>query len=243
MRKVPSLPKLPLLVVLVAVFATACGDGGEDLGGEPISTSIDSLQTASSSAMAGVESVRFDLTPSGAPVYIDSVESLALKAATGRYVAPGSADAVLTVEVNRSLTTRLGAVAIDSRVWLSNPVTGEFELLPSGFDIDPTTFFDPEDGWRPLLRDLIGAEFVAEEERDGTRYHIRGTASAERVEVVTAGLVKGQDVDVDLWLHPVTALVTSAEFSTQHGDGTTTWVLELSDYGEDVFISEPAVGS
>ena len=227
----------------LALLAAACGTGEENLGGDKISTDIASLQTASAAAMAEVESVRFDLTPSGAPIYIDSVDSLALTAASGRYSAPGSADAVLTVEVNGSLTTRLGAVAIDSRVWLSNPVTGDFELLPTGFDIDPTTFFDPEDGWRPLLRDLAEAEFVAEEDRGGTRYHVRGTASAERVEIVTAGLVTGQDVEVDLWLHPVTALVTAAEFSTRHADGSTTWVLELSEYGADVVISAPEVTS
>lgn len=243
MTRIHGFLKVAVTLAVAAALATACGTSGDDLGGEPISKEIESLREASATAMADVTSVRFDLTPSGAPIYIDAVESLALTAASGRYAAPGSADAVLTVEVNGSLTTRLGAVAIDSNVWLSNPVTGDFELLPTGFDIDPTTFFDPEDGWQPLIRGLAEAEFIAEEDRDGLRYHLSGTASADRVEIVTAGLVAGQDVHLDLWVHPVTALVTAAEFSTVHGEDTTTWVLELSEYGTDVVISAPEVSS
>ena len=230
-----------VLFSLVAAVLAACGGGGEDLGGEPISTEIASLQQASAEAMAGVETVRFDLTPDGGPIFIDSVQSLSLEAASGRYAAPSSADAVLTVSVNGSLTTKLGAVAIGPEVWLSNPVTGEFELLPTGIDIDPTTFFDPEDGWRPLLLELQDATFVAEESRNGTRYRVRGVAPAARVEIVTAGLVKDQDVEVDLWLHPVSALVTAAEFSTVHDGATTDWVLELSEYGAAVDIEAPEV--
>ena len=228
---------------LALLVLGGCGGGGEDLGGELLPTEITSLQEASASAMGEVETVRFELERSGGPIYIDTLESLALDAVTGRYAAPSSADAVLTVQVNNSLTTRLGAVAIDGEVWLSNPVTGEFELLPPGFDIDPTTFFDPENGWRPLLLELMEAEFVGEEQRDGTRYRISGIAPAARVEIVTAGLVSGQDVDVDLWLHPVTAVVTAAEFTTIHNGTETRWVLDLSEYGEDVSIVPPAESS
>ena len=221
------------------LLLTACGGAGEDLGGELLPADIAVLQAESAAAMGAVETVRFDLERSGGPIYIDSFKALSLESVTGRYSAPASADAVLTVKVNDSLLTKLGAVAIDGEVWLSNPVTGDFELLPTGYDIDPTTFFDPEDGWRPLLLELVDAEFVSEVNRGGTRYHIRGTAPAARVEVVTAGLVSGQDVTIDLWLHPVTAVVTAAEFSTTHAGTDTHWVLTLSRYGDEVVVVPP----
>jgi hypothetical protein len=229
------------LVLASGAITASCSSAAEDLGGDRLPTDAASLQTAAAAAMADVSTVRFDLVPTGGPIYIDSVESLSLIQASGRYSAPGSADAVLTVEVNGSLTTKLGAVAIDSDVWLSNPVTGTFELLPVGFDIDPTTFFDPQDGWQPLLRELKNAEFIAEEERDGPRYHLRGIAPAARVELVTAGLVTSQDVELDLWLHPVTALVTGAEFSTIHNGIETHWMLDLTEYDEAVSISPPQI--
>jgi hypothetical protein len=64
------------------------------------------------------------------------------------------------VTVDDNLATRIGAVAIDDEVWISNPVTGDFETLPTGYDIDPSRFFDPEGGWRPLLAALTDVEIV-----------------------------------------------------------------------------------
>jgi lipoprotein LprG len=153
---------------------------------------------------------------------------------------PGQAQAQLDVTVNGDLATRLGAVAIDDEVWISNPVTGDFETLPAGYDIDPSKFFDPEGGWRPLLASLQDVTLVGIDDRGGERYHLRGTAPAEQVSNITVGLVSGQDVVVDLWIHPQTSLVTAAEFDTELEDGIATWKLELSRYGDEFVIEPPA---
>ena len=153
---------------------------------------------------------------------------------------PRSAQAVLEVEVNGSLTTELGAIALDDEVWLSNPITGDFETLPAGYDIDPSLFFDPENGWRPLMANLTDVEYLGTESRDGNdRYHIRGTAPAEQVETITARLVRDQEVVIDFWIQPVTGLVYAAEFSTPFSGGEVDWTLELSEYGDDFDISPP----
>ena len=59
------------------------------------------------------------------------------------------------------------------------------------------------------------------------------------MEIVTAGLVRDQDVPIDFWLRRDTALVTAAEFSTVFDGKTTEWVIELSDYGDDFEIEMP----
>lgn len=229
-----------LVVAASTLLLTACGGGGEDLGGPKLATDAAALQDLAATAMGEVTSVRFGLDRAGAPVFIDPAESIALDRIDGRFSAPGSADAILDVTVNDSLGTKLGAIAIDEEVWLSNPVTGNFETLPVGFDIDPSLFFDPMGGWQPLVEDLTDVTFVAEEQRDElTRYHLTGTAPAERMQAITAGLVRGQDVDLDLWLHPVTAAVTSIEFSTEFDGATSNWVLELTEYGETFEIVPP----
>lgn len=191
--------------------------------------------------MGTVTSVRFTLERTEAPVYIDAAESMSLDALDGRFSAPGSADAILEITVNGSLGTKIGAVAIDDEVWMSNPVTGTFETLPPGFDIDPSLFFDPEDGWRPLIEGLTDVTFIAEEQREGTRYHLTGTAPAADMQSITAGLVRGQDVELDLWLHPVTAQVTAIEFTTEWQGELSDWVLELRDYGESFEITDPTL--
>ena len=205
---------------------------------DPDATATD-IVTASAAAMALVTSVEFELERDGAPIYIDEFDSIALDALVGQFTVPTSARAQLTVTIDGNLTTEIGAVAIDDEVWISNPVTGDFETLPSGFDIDPSRFFDPEGGWKPLLANLRDVELVGIDDRGGERYHVRGLAPAAEVQNITVGLVRDQDVPIDLWVHPGTSLVTSAEFETAIDGEVSQWRLDLDRYGESFTIRPP----
>lgn len=227
-----------LFVLAFGIIGAACG-GGAEPEGDPLPADATTILDASSTAMSKVTSVRFDLRRSGADVYIDQFESLALDRIKGRFSAPGSADAVLSVTVDGSLKTELGAVALGGQVWLSNPVTGKFEVLDTGYDIDPATFFDPQRGWGPLMHTLTDVVLVGVEDRGGKRYHVRGVGPAAQMEIITAGLVVDQDVTIDFWLKRDTALVTAAEFSTVFEGKTTDWVIGLRDYGGDFEIKAP----
>lgn len=200
---------------------------------------VDQVVAEAAAAMAEVTSVEFRLDRSGAPIFIDEFESLALDSLVGQFTVPTRARAQLTVTVDGNLTTEIGAVAIDAEVWISNPVTGDFETLPPGFDIDPSRFFDPEGGWQPLLANLRDVELVGVDDRAGDRYHVRGVAPAAEVQNITVGLVRDQDVPVDLWIHPGSSLVTRAEFGTTIDGGEARWVLELGRYGESFTIRPP----
>ena len=200
---------------------------------------IERVVTDAATAMAGVWSVEFRLDRSGAPIFIDQFESLALDSLIGQFTIPTRARAQLTVTVDGNLTTEIGAVAIDDEVWISNPVTGDFETLPPGFDIDPSRFFDPEGGWQPLLANLRDVELVGVDDRGGDRYHVRGIAPAAEVQNITVGLVRDQDVPVELWIHPGTSLVTRAEFATAIDGAESRWVLDLGRYGETFTIRPP----
>ncbi|MEM7094502.1 MAG: LppX_LprAFG lipoprotein [Actinomycetota bacterium] len=189
-------------------------------------------------AMAQVRSVEFELDRDGAPIFIDQFQSIALDDLIGQFTVPTRAQAQLTVTVDGDLTTRIGAVAINDEVWISNPVTGNFETLPDGYDIDPSRFFDPQGGWQPLLANLRDVELVGIEDRGGQRYHLRGTAPSAEVANITVGLVRDQDVPVDLWIHPTTSLVTHAEFDTLIDGAESSWALALDRYG-DAFSIEP----
>jgi lipoprotein LprG len=222
---------------------TGAGDDrGIDLedDGAVADPSADAAQVArsSASAMGEVASVEFRLQRDGAPVFIDEFERIALDSLRGQFTVPTRAQAELSVTVNGDLATRLGAVAVDDEVWISNPVTGDFETLPAGYDIDPSRFFDPQNGWRPLLANLQNVNLVGIDDRGGQRYRIHGTAPAAQVSDITVGLVSGQDVEVDLWIHPTRFLVTAAEFETVIGGERSQWVLELGRYG-DTFVIEP----
>ncbi len=234
-----------LLVALgavgLAVSATAAGENGGDTTNAPVvgdwlEPDPAGLLSSSASAMSEVSSVRFDLRRTGAPVFLDPAESLALDRATGRVVVPNAADALLSVVVNGDLKTELGAVAVEGDVWLSNPVTGVLEPLPPGMDLDPRSFFDPAGAWAPMLRSLADAELVAQSD---DRYHLRATAPGGSLAEVTAGLIDDLDTTIDLWLHPVTAHVTRLEFETSGSGGTTRWIVELGDFDADFVIEAP----
>lgn len=230
-----------LFVAMCGFFGSGCSRSGAPEG-KPLPAEAEAILDASSASMADVESVRFDLERSGAEVFIDQFQSLALDKIKGRFSAPGSADAVLTVTVDGNLRTELGAIAIGSDVWLSNPVTGKFEVFDSGYDIDPSTFFDPKGGWGPLMAALKEPELIGTEDRGGKRYHVRGVAPREQVQIITAGLAGNQDVVMDFWLLRDTGLVTAAEFETSFDNRTTSWKLTLSSYGDDFDIEAPDLG-
>ncbi len=207
--------------------------------GDP-NADADDVLAASAVAMSDVSSVEFELERSGAPVYIDQFESIALTSLLGQFTVPGEAAAVIDVLIDGNLNTRIGAVALGDEVWISNPVTGQFETLPAGYDIDPSKFFDPTGGWQPLLENLSEVELVGIENDGGDRYHLRGVAPANEVTNITAGLVRDQEVPVDLWVHPSTSLVTRAEFTTLIDGAESNWRLDLRKFGEDFVIERPA---
>ncbi len=230
---------LTCFVVLAACSQNSSNEPEEDAG-ERMAEDIDVIIPAASAAVAEVTSVQFALVRSGAPAYIDPLETLSLLELEGRFVTPADADALLTVEVGGALTTQLGAIALGSEAWLSNPITGRFEPLPESYGIDPSLFFDPKGGWKPLLDDLEDPELVGLEELDdGPAYHIRGTAPADRIQRVTANLVTGQDVLIDVWVDPVTALIDAVEFDTVLGGETSSWALTLTGFGEPYEILPP----
>jgi lipoprotein LprG len=212
----------------VALLVAACSGTADDVAGDWIAADVAVIVPASADAMGAVTSVRFELDRDGPAVFIDPVGSIALIHVAGRVTTPTAGDALVQVEVNDSLRTELGAVAVGGDVWLSNPVTGALEPLPPGWEFDPRRFFDPENGWEPMLDDLQNATYLGVEDN---RYRVHGTVPAARIGVVTAGLLEDRAVEADLWIHPVTALVTRVEF-----DG---WTLELSDYGEEFAIEPP----
>jgi lipoprotein LprG len=227
-----------ILVASIVVGLVGCG-GGSSPSGPTIPPDAGAITDAAAAAMGDVRSVEFEVERGGAPIFIDSFGSIALDGIVGQFSIPTSAQAVIDVTVDGSLRTQLAAIAIDDEVWLSNPVTGNYETLPDGYDIDPSRFFDPENGWRPLLANLTDVELVGLEDRDGDAYHVRGTAPAAQIEAITAGLVDDQDVVIDFWIDPVTGLVRAAEFDTTVDDGTVEWSLALARYGDAFEIQPP----
>lgn len=225
----------------VSIGATACGS---DTPTSTLPPEPEPVLVASAAVMGSVDYVRFKIERSGAPVYIDSLDTLSFSTAEGQFAAPSSANAVVTLAVG-SVNAQIGAIAIDGTTWLTNPITGDWEDAPEGYEFDPATLFDPELGWRPLLATgLTEVEWIGEETKNSQpRYHIRAQANEDRVAAILAGLIRKQPVSLDLWIEPETGFVREAELSTVFEGQISDWSIEFSEFGVEVDISPPEIES
>ena len=222
-----------VLALTLAMALAACGDSSPSVEDAP---EVSALLGQSATAMQDLESARFMMDRTGAPVVISGMEFVS---AEGQYDAPRSAQSILDM-VAGGITLELGTISIDERTWLTNPLTGGWEELPAGTGFNPAVLFDPGVGWVPLLTDDISGAEVDRVE-DGA-YVVTGTAAAERVAVITAGLVEDQEVGVELWIGAEDSRLQRLEFSTEGDEGRSDWVVELSEFDEPVTIDPPTDG-
>lgn len=223
---------------IVAVLTAACG--GSDAGaGVPEPPATDVLIREAADAMAALDTARFEMERSGAPV---RVSGIVFDSAVGVYEAPDAAKAVLGGQAG-DLAVELGTISIGRRTWLTNPLTGAWEELEPGTGFNPAVVFDAEIGWRAILLSLIDPAYAGgvDHEGDGL-WLVRGTIPPERIATLTVGLVDPQPVEVDLLIDPASALLRRAEFSTDGEEGASDWVITLSEFGEPVTIDPPAGG-
>ena len=228
--------------VALALAVGACsGDGDADR--TTIAPDVAMILDAAADAMGSVDTVRFSIERTGAPVFIeiggDLGDFLEFVGAEGRFAQPDSADALVTVKAG-GFNTQIGALAIDAQIWLSF-LGGGWQKAPPSYQFDPASLFDPNQGFRQLFLDgLVDVALIGEEERDGiATYHIRGRAGEERVEVITASLVKDQSVELDAWIDQGTGALVDAFFTTSVSDGTAEWAMTFREYGAEVNIDLP----
>jgi hypothetical protein len=229
--------KLVALLLAIGLAAGACKNETADTTTTTSLPSADAILAEAAATMQAVETLRYEIELSGAPITLLGVE---LRSARGQYLAPESSQAILEAAIG-GLTIELATIAIGGTSWLTNPLTGAWDEYTGSRAFNPSIIFDPELGWRPLLTtDLSNAELI--EPVTGDSYVVTGTAAGPRVEVLTAGLVDAQPVDIRFEIDRETSVVTRMEFSTSGEAGQTQWALDLSEFDEPVSVSPPEVG-
>lgn len=244
-----------MLVCTMAGALAGCTTSSESDSAPVEGPTAAQVVTDAATAMSTVESASFTIEQTGATVFIDDAEQFAFQAADGRFAAPTSSEAILTVQA-LGFVTEVGAIAIDGRLWLTNPLTGEWDEAPENFTFDPAQLFDADTGIPALLRESSStAEFVDEpddadsgtssDESDPDQrdlHHVRTAVAAERVSVLTGGLVD-EASDVDLWIDPDSNRVVEATFQIEIDGAVSDWRMTLDDYDADVTIEPPELNA
>lgn len=228
----------PVFVVMLVVVA-GCDDDPAASSTSTTSTlplTVEQLLAETAVTMETVDTLRYDIELTGAPITLLGVE---LRGAQGQYAAPASSQAVLQAAIG-GLTIELGTIAIGETSWLTNPLSGEWDEYTGSRAFNPAIIFDPELGWRPLLTTDIDQPRLLE--TTGDSYVVAGTTAPGRVEVLTAGLVDAQPVELVVEIDRATGFVTQMDFTTVGEAGETMWALQLSEFGSEVSIGPPEVG-
>jgi hypothetical protein len=216
----------PYLAAVVLLVASCGGNSATQL---PLAEVLE----RAGDAFDALRSVRFEIVVDETPVFFDDAGTLAATAAEGQYAAPGSFQALVDVTAF-GLSTQLGAISIGSDRWVSDPVTGEFELLPIDIGFDPRLLFDDAEGVGETVR-ALDATMVGFDDR----YHIRGTVGGRTVEVLTAGLIGEGDLDVDFFIDGESLQIVELSFDTEGERGVSRWSITFSEFDEPVTIEPP----
>lgn len=249
----PLSATLMLACVAVGALAGCTSTDSDEEGVEELTA--EQVVTDAATAMSTVESASFTIEQTGATVFIDDDEQFAFQAADGRFAAPRSSEAILTVQA-LGFVTEVGAIAIDGRFWLTNPLTGDWVEAPENFTFDPAELFDADSGLPALLREAAATADLVDDSADQSTgdssdgaetdqpnvHHVRTSATAERVAVLTSGLVDTES-EVDFWIDVASGRIVEASFEVDVDGATSNWRMTLSDYDSDVTIDPPELNA
>ncbi len=131
------------------------------------------------------------------------------------------------------------AILIDRDTWLTNPLTGEWELLTD--DQNPIGFLRPIDTVKGIILGLVDPSF-ANDPASGGDYEIEARISAESLSSMLNQVVEGSFGDADVTIDRDTYQLRSAHIkgALQTNDTEdTVRIIEISRYGEEFTIAAP----
>ena len=133
------------------------------------------------------------------------------------------------------------AILIDTDTWLTNPLTGEWELLAD--DQNPIGFLRPIDTIKGIVIGLINPSFAKDPTGDGD-YEIDARISAESLSSMLSQVVEGSFGDAEVVIDRETYQLKSARIkgALQINDTVdTVRIIEISRYGEEFSFQAPQI--
>lgn len=195
-------------------------------------------------AMSDLESLHFVIERDGAPAYIDSAQTLIFRQAEGDFLMPDRMQATIKV-LTAGFVAEVQTVAIGQKQWMTNLLTGKWEALPQGWGLNPGAFFDPEVGIPPLVQnDLSNVALdgpISVDWLETAVWHVTATTGGDRIEAMSGGLIPPEQVELDIWIDPLSLLIHRIRLLLPNTDTTEPmeWTLTFGQFDQPVKIDKP----
>ncbi|MDQ2786106.1 MAG: LppX_LprAFG lipoprotein [Chloroflexota bacterium] len=180
-------------------------------------------------------------------VYLDKLRTQKLKSAEGDLVRPDKVSLIARAQVG-PINAQLKFIQIGDNAYLTNILTGKWENAPSGFAYDPRIVFDQDRGVAAILSKVTGWQPADSVKINGAdTQHVRAPVPVGTVNDLVSSSLRGDTVDVDLYIEPKNNDVVRLVLTEQPGAvtaGTTAarWTLDLSKQNSNITIDAPTIG-
>lgn len=185
-------------------------------------------------------SFHFELALVNRSIPLDAGGTLAFDEVQGDVVAPDRLRAetlVKTLVGNASVAF----VAIGDEQWLTNPLTGRWEVAPPNMQAEVTGIFDPQAGLGSLLAEMERLQRLPDETLEGVEtVRLQGTLPGALLADFAPDLADGRTVTVDLWMDRETGRLQQVVLTEPPADGETAiWTFRFSAYDAMPTIEPP----
>jgi lipoprotein LprG len=156
---------------------------------------------------------------------------------------PDRVDVEFQVHLFGAGTVTIKMVTIGDRSWTTNLLTGNWEDAPEEFGYNPSILYDNQNGLGPVMGKITEPTLVGTESVNGRdAYRIKGTATEDVMDPLTANTMEGDQIGIELWIDGETwNLLRVVLREPERGDDTdpATWTMNLTDHDQQVSIEPP----
>lgn len=233
--------KLASVLTVVILLLSACGDDANSDTLDSDMAAGEILENASD-RLADTNTMRFEMSVDGETL-IDPSGTMQLLGAEGAMARPNKVDVQFQIKVFGAQTISIKMITIGAESWTTDIVTGNWVTAPDEFGYNPAVLYDNQDGLGPVMGKIYNPQLSGVDEVNGHQtYHVTGTASQGVIRPLTSGTMKGDNIELELWIDGDTwdlARVKVEEPKDSGSDEPATWIMNLSEHNQEIDIVPP----
>jgi hypothetical protein len=226
---------LPLCVIILGFLGTACGGANEP------KQSAAQIVARAATATGAEKRFHFVFDEQNGP---RSTKGVHLVFAEGDIAVPDKVKADVSGTFD-GLPIHTQLVAVGSRTYLKNPLTGKWQEVDVG--TNPVSFFDPAKGVLAVIRGATQLELDGSEKVGGVDTNrLKGKTTVGSITPLLGNPPGARLVDVELWVDKSTGRLVRLRLSGQVEKGDpadAVRTIDISRYGVVTPILAPATGS